>query len=144
MTSDRTVRFFVYGTLKPGGRFYRRIERFVRGLARGTVRGVLVDAGGYPALLAGEGIVEGFVLEVDEAAFAITDRIEAYDPATDTGMYLRREVEVRGGDGAGEPLIAWTYVYGDGQRLAGRPLCRVGECEGVAVFSWGKEARSEK
>lgn len=53
------TQLFVYGTLKPGWGNYRQIERFVQVAQAATIRGVLVDLGGIPALVPGEGIVIG-------------------------------------------------------------------------------------
>ena len=69
---DQVTRLFVYGTLMPGHCNHHRIERFVHRARLGRIPGILVDLGAFPALVPGDGIVEGVVLDIDTVALAIT------------------------------------------------------------------------
>lgn len=136
--NETTTTLFVYGTLMPNEANHGHIQDFVRAARRGTVEGVLVDLGRYPALVHGRGIVRGVLLEVDEEALAITDRIEGYAPNRSCCLYLREKVTVRLENG--HEKRAWTYVFADPQGAADRVPLIVSEIEGTPVFAWrGKE-----
>lgn len=60
----------------PGEYNHPRIERYVRSAPPATTEGILVDLGSFPALIPGEGLVRGVVLEIDPEGLTITDRIE--------------------------------------------------------------------
>ncbi|MFI6682142.1 gamma-glutamylcyclotransferase family protein [Streptomyces sp. NPDC050485] len=76
--------FFVYGTLRPGQRYYRR---FLRGrtvserpaLLTGAL---LYDGPGYPYAIAGDGTITGSLIEVEPAdhaeLLAALDELEGY------------------------------------------------------------------
>ncbi len=128
---------FVYGTLLPGGGYHARIERYLRGFSPGTIAGVLIDLGLYPALVPGEGRVRGGVLELDAAALPIIDEIEGYDPDGGISLYIRKQVQVEPDDaGVGGPLAAWTYEYGNPARIAHRPRLVVGHVNGQPLHAW--------
>ncbi|MHC4093387.1 MAG: gamma-glutamylcyclotransferase family protein [Planctomycetota bacterium] len=135
--TDETVRIFAYGTLMPGCPNHWQIERYVRAARLGRIQGVLVDLGAFPALVAGDGIVKGIALDVDEAALAITDRIEGYGPGRRPCLYLRKEVTVELDDG--EEVRAWTYEFADPERIADRPRLIVGSAGGIPVHAWRAE-----
>ena len=104
------MHLFVYGTLKDSRRFAAVVGQHVhvRVIGHGTVRGVLYDAGEYPALrpsASAADVVRGVVLELDDAALV---RLDAYE-GVDSGLYVRRRCEVRGDDGRVQE--AWLYVY---------------------------------
>jgi gamma-glutamylcyclotransferase (GGCT)/AIG2-like uncharacterized protein YtfP len=63
--STQPASLFVYGTLMPGHGNHRRIERFVLRARPGRITGILVDLGAFPALVPGDGLVEGVLLEID-------------------------------------------------------------------------------
>ena len=86
---------FVYGTLMPGHGNHRRIERFVPSVfAPDESPASLVDLGAFPALIPGDGLVEGVVLDIDDSALAITDQIEGYAPQP-TKLLVRQEASHR-------------------------------------------------
>src|SRR6266404_1834941 len=86
---------FVYGTLQPGERLFSAIEDWVVVSRAARTRGVLVDLGGFPAMIQGDGVVRGFLLEVDSRALAVTDRIEGYVPERGHSLFIRMEVPVQ-------------------------------------------------
>jgi gamma-glutamylcyclotransferase (GGCT)/AIG2-like uncharacterized protein YtfP len=78
-------------------------------LGAGTIRGVLYDAGPYPALRRSDSprdVVPGRLLGLDDESLLIAlDRYEGVD----AGLYLRERVEVC--LASGEQQSAWVYVY---------------------------------
>jgi gamma-glutamylcyclotransferase (GGCT)/AIG2-like uncharacterized protein YtfP len=100
---------FVYGTLRPGlaeaaGHLVDDLER----AGTATVRGLLFDLGEYPGMVAGDGIVHGELLRVDDAA-----RLAALDEYEGCGgpgpLFERHRTTVR--LDTGEELTAWAYFY---------------------------------
>ena len=132
--SEIGTNFFVYGTLMPGESNYRQIEDFVIDHRPGTVDGVLVDLGAFPALLPGEGIVKGIVLDIVPAALEITDRIEGYRQDQRRCFYLREKVLAHAQDD--QELTAWTYFFADPANIADRPRLAIGELNGVPLHAW--------
>jgi len=125
---------FVYGTLMPRELNFRQIECFVIDHNAGTVEGVLVDLGAYPALLEGDGVVKGVVLNVDADALEITDRIEGYHPDRDRCLYVREEVVVQ--IESKEEITAWTYLFANPDAITDYPQLIVDEIDGTPVFAW--------
>lgn len=136
---DVVINLFVYGTLMPDLPNFRQIEDLVIDYQPGTTDGVLVDLGAFPALVPGDGVVRGVVLDVDRRALEITDRIEGYHPDRDHCLYLRREVTVV--LKTGESVPAWTYFFADPDRIADHPRLVVDETDGIATFAWESEER---
>jgi len=132
--SDQPFRLFVYGTLLPGQGNYRLIERHVRSTRPATIQGVLVDLGAFPALILGEGIVKGMLLELDDKAMAITDRLEGFHPGDDQSLYLRKEVIVQLDDG--QEVQAWTYESANPSAIGDRRGLAVGRQCGTHVHAW--------
>ncbi len=134
---EAKTRLFVYGTLMPGESNYRQIEDHVRAAQPGTVEGVLVDLGAFPALIPGNGVVRGIVLELDAAALEITDRIEGYSPDRDQCLYVRKEVTIffKGG----EEETAWTYFFANPDRIADHPRLVVDVIDGKPITAWLRE-----
>ena len=132
--SDQLQHLFVYGTLKPGHGNYRRIESHVHSARPGTIQGILIDCGAFPALLHGEGIVKGMVLKVDAEALRITDFIEGYHPDSGHSLYTRDEVQVNLDDG--ETIAAWTYFYANPDHIHDRPRLEVGRLGDTPIFEW--------
>ena len=125
---------FTYGTLMPGYSNYPQIEDFVINHKAGTIDGVLVDLGAYPALIPGDGIVKGIMLGVKQEALEITDRIEGYHPDGNRCLYVREEVAVRFEDG--QEVLGWSYLFSNS---AGVPDCErlvVGELSGMPLHAW--------
>jgi len=132
--ADMTINLFVYGTLMPGESYYRQIENCVIDHQPGSIDGVLVDLGAFPALVPGDGIVEGVMLRMKPDALEITDRIEGYSPDRNRCLYLREEVVVR--FEGGQEAVAWTYLFADVASLVDCPRLVVGESDGMPIFAW--------
>lgn len=102
---------FTYGSLKPGGHFYPRIEPYVLNPREGTVLGKLYDTGnGWPALRRvykeeDVAITFGIVYNVQDydmpTLMAITDGIEGYPNLFDRDERL---INVKGN-------TVWAWVY---------------------------------
>ena len=134
---ETAIHLFVYGTLMPGESNYRQIESLVIDHKPGTIEGVLVDLGAFPALVRGEGYVRGVLLRMKKEALEITDRIEGYHPDRDRCLYLREEVVVRFEDG--QEAVAWTYLFANPSSIADCARLVVGEYDGLPVFAWQSE-----
>lgn len=135
--NEMAQRLFVYGTLMPGESNYGQIEDCVVVTQSGTVEGLLVDLGAFPALVPGIGIVRGVLLEINPAALKVTDRIEGYVPDRDRCLYLREEVTVflKGGEG----VTAWTYVFANPDSIADHPRLIVDVIDGKPITAWPRE-----
>jgi hypothetical protein len=68
---EQATRLFVYGTLRPGQLNFTRIDKFVVSCEPATIVGQLVDLGAFPALVKGDGIVEGDLLTLKPTALRI-------------------------------------------------------------------------
>ena len=113
------LRVFVYGTLKPGGRYHQRCcGDFLTEATPAFVRGRLYDFPqlGYPAMTAGEDWVKGFLLTFRQSAAVCADvlkrldQLENYSEARppEENDYQRCQRPVFRLDR--EPWItAWTY-----------------------------------
>lgn len=114
---------FVYGTLRPGGRYWPNIAQFVEhydpALLTGHELWHLDD--GYPAAVVGTGGVFGDLLYVKQGKeaefFAIADEIEQYSPTDTSSLYIRTPVTVaRLRNPNGTPVPAETYVFNSAHR----------------------------
>jgi gamma-glutamylcyclotransferase (GGCT)/AIG2-like uncharacterized protein YtfP len=130
-----TTRLFAYGTLRPGQSNFGRIAEFVVAHEPATIEGELVDLGAYPALIEGDGIVEGDLLTMQLKALDITDRIEGYQPERSGSFYVRRKVTVTLLK-ARATVHAWTYFFACPDQLSCYPKAVVGQREGKPVFNW--------
>jgi gamma-glutamylcyclotransferase (GGCT)/AIG2-like uncharacterized protein YtfP len=108
------IRFFVYGTLKPGESNYDRYcgDRVVQS-CEAVAYGQLFDlAFGYPAMTEGGSPVYGYLLTFAESdILKELDELEDYDAerSPEQNEYQRREIEVF--DLRRQSLgQAWTYV----------------------------------
>ena len=96
---------FVYGTLRPGGYYHRRlVEGHPVVTTSAWVRGQLYALSpGYPGMTPGERRVEGEVLSFDDdGLLAALDRLEGYDPNRPVSAdfeYTRESCEVFSADG---------------------------------------------
>jgi len=94
---------FAYGTLMRGYPLHRVLARRSTLIARGTVRGALLDLGRYPGLVDGRGCVSGELYRLDDVELLGTlDREEGYHFRRSRGLVtLARGRRVR----------AWLYRY---------------------------------
>lgn len=108
---------FVYGTLRPGEKNYRRYlaGRTISEVAA-TASGQLyfVADGGYPYVIQGEGSVVGklvyLVPDRYEQTLQDLDALEEYVPGDEkNSVYLRRRALVRLPDG--NERVAWIYYW---------------------------------
>lgn len=105
-------RVFVYGTLMKGFWNYKRyLKGRVSRITPGKTYGLLYHLPeGYPALLAGNEIIEGEVMEpVDEKLLKSLDRLEGYDKRRSNNLYVREKRRILTEDG-GEK-VCWIYIY---------------------------------
>ncbi len=112
MKADKTDLFFVYGTLKLGGRFAKQFDGLRVSSVKAEVEGYdLFDLGSYPGIKPGLGKVIGELHEYQdpEKVTKIMDSIEGYHPELRDGMYLRRRVSVK--TETGKTVEANIYVY---------------------------------
>ncbi|MFE1228290.1 gamma-glutamylcyclotransferase family protein [Streptomyces sp. NPDC058745] len=123
VTAGRELPFFVYGTLRPGGRNH---DRFLLGrtAAEEPARlagAVLHDGPGYPYAVPGDGRITGELVTAAPGAYVglldVLDRLEEYrGPGHPLNLYERVEREVvRLRDGAAVP--AWVYLAAPGVPL---------------------------
>ena len=132
--ADQTDQLFVYGTLMPRFSNYGRIADHVQSARPGTIQGVLIDLGAFPALIHGEGRVEGMLLELDAAAIQVTDFIESFHPDQGSSLYLREMIQVDLDDG--ETVDAWTYYFANPAQIADHPRLIVREDAGIPICRW--------
>lgn len=114
VTTDLPLAVFVYGTLKYGEINHVLLAPYVRSIERASVRGVLYDAGDFPALVEGEKDVHGQIIRVAAHTLphllAVLDRLEGYDPEDEEhSLYRRRVIDVALDGGAIEPAFAYFY-----------------------------------
>lgn len=119
---ESALPFFVYGTLRPGERYYLRLLRG-RTASEAPARlpgAVLYEGPGYPYAIQGDGVVTGALIaprpEEYGQVLRLLDQLEEYrGPGDPRNLYDRveRTVELPGGGAA----RAWVY-------LAAAPLAR--------------------
>lgn len=113
------LRVFVYGTLKPGGRYHQALcQNDLSAAQPAFVRGRLYDFPqlGYPAIAPGSDWVKGYVLIFEQSpavcadVLSRLDRLEGYraDRADEENDY--RRLRVQPFFPMGTPLaLAWMY-----------------------------------
>ncbi len=131
---NETCQLFVYGTLKPGYGNFRAIESHVISIQSASLQGILVDLGAFPAMLHGDGTVEGVLLEIEKEAIRITDHIEGYSRDRDHCLYLREKVSVTLEDQS--TIDAWTYFFVNPDRIAHLPRCIISDNGQPPIFAW--------
>ena len=102
---------FVYGTLKVGGHFAGDFNHVRNASIPATLNGYcLYNLGWFPTIKAEEGQVVGEAHDYKDGVGVLRsfDGIEGYNVDTDSGLYLRREVEVVTEDGG--TVKAWAYI----------------------------------
>lgn len=130
---------FVYGTLRRGEKnhlryFEGRIRFLGMAAARGELYVHLEEEYCYPCLLPGEGEVKGELVEprpeLYDLVLAELDALEDYDPRSDSGLYLRRPIDVLTEEG--EAVRCWGYLWNG----PGKPGPKV---EGGDFVAWRKK-----
>ena len=125
---------FVYGTLQRGQCREQFWPHPPTRVESATVRGQLRDLGPYPALIEGDALVGGEVWRLAPEhvprTLAVLDEVE--DVAVgEAGLYARRIVECRTGDG--QTVRAYAYYYSRPQEIAHHPRVPPG---GDGVCRW--------
>ncbi len=111
-----TNKVFVYGTLKPGGRYHHVAkEAGVFSFEKGYLEHFVLydlEPENYPAVISGEGIVHGYIFEYDaiDKALVMLDRLEAIHDIPPE--YTREQALAKPMD-----EIVWVYVYARPERL---------------------------
>ncbi|HTX75571.1 MAG TPA: gamma-glutamylcyclotransferase family protein [Terracidiphilus sp.] len=108
---------FAYGTLQPGLVPSELVPLVARlsVVARGSIRGILYDLGGYPGAVIdprAEGCIHGVVyrLPEDPDIFSELDSYEEFDPDAPAESLFRRILHPVATDGNSD-LDCWLYVY---------------------------------
>lgn len=103
--------FFVYGTLKVGGRFASRFDDLRESSEKGSIENVkMLNLGSFPGVVEGDGTVFGEVhsYKEEEKVLRTFDVIEGYNKEEpDRSFYIRKEVEVS--LDTGEKVTATMY-----------------------------------
>jgi gamma-glutamylcyclotransferase (GGCT)/AIG2-like uncharacterized protein YtfP len=108
------LKIFVYGTLKPGEKYYPiYCQGKVVNAVKVWTKGVLYDLPlGYPAMITGEGKVQGFLLTfAEESVLVKLDFLEGYNPhnSPELNEYQRHKIMVYDFDL--KPLEeVWAYL----------------------------------
>jgi gamma-glutamylcyclotransferase (GGCT)/AIG2-like uncharacterized protein YtfP len=121
-----TRKVFVYGTLKPRGRYHRVAKEagaftFEKAYLENFVIYDL-EPENYPAVTPGDGVVHGYVFEYEniDTALVILDRLEAIH---DNPPEYKREQAIA------QPMneTVWVYVYARTERLKTAKRVETGE-----------------
>ncbi|MGD1854523.1 MAG: gamma-glutamylcyclotransferase [Leptolyngbyaceae cyanobacterium] len=78
-----TIDVFVYGTLKPGGRYHQHYcAAYLQTSQLAQVRGLLYDLPdwGYPVMTPGDSWVKGYLFSLEKTALSGLDDLEGYSP----------------------------------------------------------------
>lgn len=105
---------FVYGTLMKNFWNYKRyLEGRINRITPGQTYGLLYHMPeGYPALLEGNEIIKGEIIEpVDGKLLKSLDRLEDYVEGRNDNLYVRRIRDIFTEDG--EKMTCWIYIYND-------------------------------
>ncbi|MFC5469068.1 gamma-glutamylcyclotransferase [Cohnella suwonensis] len=120
------IRVFVYGSLLPGQSNHGVVAPYLLAAREGRVRGFLVDAGEYPALLLDEAgetsgdrehggdrvqarFVRGMWMEVAPAGLPALDELEGFLGIGEDNDYER----VRIADADDPDCAGWVYIWTD-------------------------------
>jgi gamma-glutamylcyclotransferase (GGCT)/AIG2-like uncharacterized protein YtfP len=126
MLNQPTNKVFVYGTLKPGGRYHH----VAQGAGAFTSQKAYLEnfvlyhlePEGYPAIIPGSGQVHGYVFAYEdiERALAMLDQLEAIHDVPPE--YTRQQVVVQP-----QNERVWVYVYARLERLETAQLIASGQ-----------------
>lgn len=110
INKDRII--FVYGSLKKGFYNHNAYLADAEYIGTGVIDGYdMYSLGKFPAIVEGNGMVCGELYKVTEEELSAVDMLEGYNPLTDTGLYIRRTVEVQTIAGK---VLAEVYIWGRG------------------------------
>ena len=114
MMKNNTVKIFVYGTLKKGGRFSTSFDNFRISVKEAKASGIMYNVNNaYPAAIFGKGgVITGELHEYSHAkeVISLLDAIEGYiDENSNANLYNRIMVEVTTNDGK-EKCLAYEFA----------------------------------
>lgn len=112
-------RVFVYGTLMQGMSNHHLVAPYLIAIYSAQMRGILFDLPyGYPAVLDGEGVVKGELIELSDVADALAtlDKLEQYHgQICPENLYDRVIREVI--DSNGNVISAYVYLWSKPEKL---------------------------
>jgi gamma-glutamylcyclotransferase (GGCT)/AIG2-like uncharacterized protein YtfP len=105
--------FFVYGTLKEGGRLAGQFDHLRKHSEPAALKGFdLYRLGWFPGILRGDGTVFGEIHEYNRDVTDYMDTVEGYRPENEKqSLFIRREVRV---ETEGGPVVAFVYIFNHG------------------------------
>lgn len=104
---------FVYGTLMRGLYNHHVVEPFIASVQGGVTKGILFDLPyGYPAVVQGDGVVAGELIELNNIVVALErlDELEDYFGVSNpNNLYERviQEIDTK----KGEKTLAYFYIW---------------------------------
>ncbi len=107
--------FVFYGLLKQGAAGQPSdlpLDRAGRFGAPCRFRAHMVDLGGFPGVVAGDGLCHGIRWQIDDTS--ILPAMDAFEDVTDdpqTSLYVRKKIPLMTDCGAESGEIAWIYWY---------------------------------
>ncbi len=126
MTNQAITKVFVYGTLKPGGRYHHVAkEAGVFTFEKAFLENFIVydlEPENYPAMVPGDGKVHGYIFEYEDVSKALVmlDKLEAIHD--EPPEYTRVQAIAK-------PMneTVWVYIYAKHERLKTAQLVENGE-----------------
>lgn len=127
MPDTETDLYFVYGSLLPGLHNHVVIKDATL-ISDGSIRGLLVDLGSFPALIPSELLrnpttetVRGKVYQVTDPLMVLDlDTLEGYDPRSRHNLYEKIQVDVRCADGRQRKANVYAASHLLMQQLSGQ------------------------
>ncbi|WP_022693044.1 gamma-glutamylcyclotransferase family protein [Ponticaulis koreensis] len=108
--------FVFYGLLQPVSESYPHVIDLAGSgafLGEARIRGDLYDVGGYPGMVAGDGLVCGTLYRIDDPV--IVPEIDAFEdivPGEEAeSLYRREQHSVLKADGVQTGQTAWVYIF---------------------------------
>lgn len=109
-------RFVFYGLLQPVSESFPQVIDLAGSgafLGEARIRGDLYDVGGFPGMVAGDGLVSGTLYRIDDPV--IVPEIDAFEdivPGDEAeSLYRREQHPVLNADGAPTGQTAWVYIF---------------------------------
>ena len=110
---DKLVNVFVYGTLKIGGNFADKFDKFREKSEEASIKGTMFDCGWYPCIIMDDkNTIHGELHTYKNAEEVIKalDLIEGYTPDLDGNLYNRKSIEVTTISGETEKAMVYEWV----------------------------------
>lgn len=133
-----TTRFFVYGSMSEGMVHFSKIQNFIESSIPARIQAAAYRLKvGFPALLQGEGVADGHLVEIrsNDLLIGLLDEFYGYNAQVpEKSLYTRQEVTVTV-EGVSEPIRAWVYFLNPKKLPANATLIEDGD--------WKKSMDSE-